>query len=51
MTMTISLNREESIRLADSLRIDRELIKGGGITSLTIYGDLRDDREDKNDAE
>ena len=51
MTMTISLNRKELIRLADFLRIDRELIEGGTITSLTIYGDFEDDKEDKNDAE
>ncbi len=51
MTMSISLNREETIRIADLIGLDKALITSGKITSLTIYGDLRVEKENKNDAE
>lgn len=45
MVISISLNRAETLRIADFLGIDKARIASGEITSLTIYGDLKKEEE------
>lgn len=46
MTMTIYLNREETLRIADFIGIDKARIASGEITSLSIYGDFKEEEKE-----
>lgn len=45
MTMSIYLNREETLKLADYIGIGGSSIESAEITSMSIYGDLKEEKE------
>lgn len=46
MTISLSLNKEKTLKLADFLGIDQSRITSGEITSLTVYGNLKEERSE-----
>lgn len=47
MRISIYLNLEETLRIADFIGIDKERIASGEITSLSIYGDFKEEEEEE----